>query len=364
MSSSRVLKSTLFACTSLLFVGCAADAGTASAGDMAVGNPITGEGLPNPAPNVTTNWGDLPDGREWGNTAGIDIDPNDGQVWAYERCGSGQLSGGGTNCDINPVDPIFKFDRSTGAVLANFGAGVMVIPHGIHVDGEGNVWIADFAGNQEGTKGHQVHKFSSDGELLMSLGTAGQPGNDESHFNQPNDVVTGPDGSIYVGDGHSGQGMTTGQAIAAGRESGATGRIMKFSADGEFIIEFTVADPPAGTSAAYLRMIPRTEMDIAIVGSAVRLTVDGDIVTDANVVRGAVAPTAVTVPDAVAALIGATINAGLIDDSVMNTLADAASAACNPIDDKRGTVTYRRQVAGVLTRRAAAVAAGRAQNGA
>ena len=238
MSSSRVLKSTLFACTSLLFVGCAADAGTASAGDMAVGNPITGEGLPNPAPNVTTNWGDLPDGREWGNTAGIDIDPNDDQVWAYERCGSGQLSGGGTNCDINPVDPIFKFDRSTGAVLANFGAGVMVIPHGIHVDGEGNVWIADFAGNQEGTKGHQVHKFSSDGELLMSLGTAGQPGNDESHFNQPNDVIVGPDGSIYVGDGHSGQGMTTMQAINAGREAGQTGRIVKFSADGTYIMEW------------------------------------------------------------------------------------------------------------------------------
>ena len=144
----------------------------------------------------------------------------------------------------------------------------------------------------------------------------------------------------------------------------ATGPGRTSLADGEFIIEFTVADPPAGTSDAYLRMIPRTEMDIAIVGSAVRLTVDGDIVTDANVVLGAVAPTAVTVPDAVAALIGATINAGLIDDSVMNTLADAASAACNPIDDKRGTVTYRRQVAGVLTRRAAAIAAGRAQNGA
>ena len=144
----------------------------------------------------------------------------------------------------------------------------------------------------------------------------------------------------------------------------ATGPGRTSLADGEFIIEFTVADPPAGTSDAYLRMIPRTEMDIAIVGSAVRLTVDGDIVTDANVVLGAVAPTAVTVPDAVVALIGATMNAGLIDDSVMNTLADAASAACNPIDDKRGTVTYRRQVAGVLTRRAAAIAAGRAQNGA
>ena len=144
----------------------------------------------------------------------------------------------------------------------------------------------------------------------------------------------------------------------------ATGPGRTSLADGEFIIEFTVADPPAGTSDAYLRMIPRTEMDIAIVGSAVRLTVDGDIVTDATVVLGAVAPTAVTVPDAGAALIGAAIDAGLIDDSVMNTLADAASAACDPIDDKRGTITYRRQVAGVLTRRAATIAAGRTQNGA
>ncbi|MBC8365433.1 MAG: xanthine dehydrogenase family protein subunit M [Actinobacteria bacterium] len=135
-------------------------------------------------------------------------------------------------------------------------------------------------------------------------------------------------------------------------------------ADGEFIVEFTLADTPADTSDAYLRMIPRTEMDIAIVGSAVRLTVSDNIITDATVVLGAVAPTAVTVPDAGAALIGAAINAGQIDDSALNTLADAASAACDPIDDKRGTVAYRRRVAGVLTRRAAATAVERAQNGA
>ena len=60
-------------------------------------------------------------------------------------------------------------------------------PHGIHVDDEGNVWVADFAGNEAGTKGHQVHKFSPDGELLMSLGTAGQPGDGPNHLNQPND---------------------------------------------------------------------------------------------------------------------------------------------------------------------------------
>ena len=105
--------------------------------------------------------------------------------------------------------PIFKFDRHTGKVLANFGKGVMVTPHGIHVDRDGNVWIADFAGNKDGTKGHQVHKFSPKGEKLLSLGIAGKPGNADGQFNQPNDVVVGPDGSIYVSDGHDGQGMTT-----------------------------------------------------------------------------------------------------------------------------------------------------------
>ena len=85
----------------------------------------------------------------------------------------------------------------------------MVTPHGIHVDGQGNVWVTDFNVNEAGTKGHQVHKFNPKGELLLSLGVAGKPGNDETHFNQPNDVITAPDGSIFVSDGHSGQGMTT-----------------------------------------------------------------------------------------------------------------------------------------------------------
>ena len=205
----------------------------------AAGNPITGEGIPNPTSTVIENWGDLPEGREWGSTAGIDIDPHDGQVWAYERCGAGNFGGGvAIDCDSNPVDPIFKFDRNTGEVLANFGGGIMVTPHGIHVDSEGNVWVTDFAGNEAGTKGHQVHKFSSTGELLMSLGTAGQAGSGPNQLNQPNDVITGPDGSIYVSDGHGGQGMTSRQAMAAGLEAGATARILKFSADGTFIKEW------------------------------------------------------------------------------------------------------------------------------
>jgi DNA-binding beta-propeller fold protein YncE len=241
MSTSRSLLSILCTSAAVLLTGCG-DAGReqspprASATAASAGNHITGEGLPNPAPTVTRNWGQLPAGRTWGSSAGIDIDPADGHIWAYERCGAGSF-GAGTpvTCDTNQVDPVFKFDRNTGAVLANFGRGIMQTPHGIHVDAQGNVWIADFAGNPEGTKGHQVHKFNAKGEKLMSLGIAGKPGNADGQFDQPNDVVVGPDGSIYVADGHDGQGMTTNAAMKEGLARGATARISKFSADGKFI---------------------------------------------------------------------------------------------------------------------------------
>ncbi len=245
MSISRLSHVLAGACTALLMAGCAgsgpaeeAHAAPAAATPSSAGNPITGQGLPNPAPNVTRNWGQLPAGRTWGTTAGIDIDPIDGNVWAYERCGAGAgggAGGGPVDCETTPVDPIFKFDRKTGAVLANFGKGVMVTPHGISVDKDGNVWVADFSGNKAGTKGHQVHKFSPKGEKLLSLGTAGKPGNADGQFNQPNDVVVGPDGSIYVADGHDAQGMVTTQAIADGLAKGATSRLSKFSPDGKFI---------------------------------------------------------------------------------------------------------------------------------
>ncbi|MDH4109568.1 MAG: peptidyl-alpha-hydroxyglycine alpha-amidating lyase family protein [Gammaproteobacteria bacterium] len=238
MLSVRIPMIASIACIQLLLGGCVPPE-TEVANATVAGNPITGDGLPNPAPVVTTNWGELPGGREWGSTAGIDIDPIDGQIWAYERCGASAFGGGvPVNCDNNPVDPIFKFDRNTGAVLANFGGGIMVTPHGIHADAAGNVWVTDFVGNAEGTKGHQVHKFSPDGELLMSLGTAGQPGSGPGQFNQPNDVITAPDGSIFVADGHDGQGMTSNAAIAEGLASGATARIIKFSADGTYLKEW------------------------------------------------------------------------------------------------------------------------------
>jgi DNA-binding beta-propeller fold protein YncE len=240
MSTPRILLATIGAGAILLVVVSVASrsgAGTASA-QAKVANPITGEGLPNAAPKVTRNWGQLPAGRTWGTSAGIDIDPIDGNIWAYERCGVGAAAGaggGGASCDTNLVDPIFKFDRHSGAVLANFGKGLMVTPHGISVDRQGNVWIADFGGNQAGTKGHQVHKFSPKGEKLLSLGVAGKPGNVDGQFNQPNAVVVGPDGSIYVADGHDAQGMITAKAVDEGIKRGATSRISKFTADGKFI---------------------------------------------------------------------------------------------------------------------------------
>jgi sugar lactone lactonase YvrE len=241
MATPRILISTFGACALFLLTAYnnPDSSATLSAQTAAkVGNPITGEGLPNPAPKVTRNWGELPAGRKWGTSAGVEIDPMDGHIWAYERCGAGTLGGaggGGTTCETNVVDPVFKFDRNTGKVLANFGKDIMVTPHGIHVDRQGNVWIADFAGNQAQTKGHQVHKFSPKGEKLLSLGIAGKPGTADGQFNQPNDVVVGPDGSIYVSDGHDAQGMTNNQAITEGINRGATSRISKFTPDGKFI---------------------------------------------------------------------------------------------------------------------------------
>lgn len=110
------------------------------------------------------------------------------------------------------------------------------------------------------------------------------------------------------------------------------------------------AQSPNGGDA-YLRFIPRTEMDIAVVGCAVNLILDGKTITEARVSLGAVAPTALLVEAAANAIIGTTL-----DEAALNGLAAAASAACNPIDDKRGTIKFRTHVAGVLAKRAARIA--------
>lgn len=129
---------------------------------------------------------------------------------------------------------------------------------------------------------------------------------------------------------------------------------------GEILTSLTIPAPAAGTSDAYLRFIPRTEMDIAVVGAAVSVTLDSEgTCTAARVAIGAVAPTHLLVPEAAAALIGTKI-----DDAALEAASAAASAAANPISDKRGTADYRRTVVGVMTKRAAAIARDRVINAA
>jgi carbon-monoxide dehydrogenase medium subunit len=125
---------------------------------------------------------------------------------------------------------------------------------------------------------------------------------------------------------------------------------------GEFIVEFQIPKPKPHQSDAYLRFIPRTEMDIAVVGCAVNVTLDGNgTCTDARVVLGAVAPTQLVADEAAAALIG-----HKLDNDTLAKLDAAAGRICKPINDKRGTIEYRVKVAGVLARRAAAIAFERA----
>jgi CO/xanthine dehydrogenase FAD-binding subunit len=127
-------------------------------------------------------------------------------------------------------------------------------------------------------------------------------------------------------------------------------------AKGEFIVEFKIPKPKPHQCDAYLRFIPRTEMDIAVVGCGVNVTLDaGGTCTDARVVLGAVAPTTVIVEDAAKALIG-----HKLDAPTLAALDAAARKACKPITDKRGTIEYRTKIAGVLARRATAIAFERA----
>ncbi len=128
---------------------------------------------------------------------------------------------------------------------------------------------------------------------------------------------------------------------------------------GELLVALFLPRPQPRSADAYLRMIPRTEMDIAVVGAGVRVTLDASgTCIAARVAIGAVAPTALLVPEAAAALIGSKLDAAALAKA-----AAAASAAAHPISDKRGSAEYRRKIVGVMTRRAAAIAAQRAQGG-
>ena len=178
--------------------------------------------LPNPYEPAIRNWAKLPDNRAWGSTAGIEIGPHN-EMWAIDRCGVNSCEGSG-------LPPIHLLDRSTGMPVRSIGAGLFVFPHGLHIDREGHIWVTDALSSKDGKKGQQLLKLSADGGVLMRLGTAGAAGGGPDHFNEPSDVVTAPNGDIFVADGHSGQNPNV--------PPGYISRIVKFSKDGTFIREW------------------------------------------------------------------------------------------------------------------------------
>jgi DNA-binding beta-propeller fold protein YncE len=154
-------------------------------------------------------WAKFPDGRRWGWSSAIDIDKR-GNIWVFERCGA-------NSCAASKVAPLVQLTPK-GKVLRTFGAGMFAWPHGIYIDRAGAIWVAD--GDGKDGKGHQVVKFSPEGKVLMRLGKAGVAGDGPDTFNRPSDVVTAPNGDIFVADGHGGD---------------SNARIVKFSKDGKFI---------------------------------------------------------------------------------------------------------------------------------
>jgi sugar lactone lactonase YvrE len=178
----------------------------------------------------------MPEGRTWGSTSAVDIDKDGKSIWVAERCGA-------NSCLDSTADVVLKFD-SSGKLVKSFGGGLMIFPHGIHIDRDGNVWVTDGQDNlprrRQGQPadaplppapakivGHQVFKFSPDGKVLLTLGKAGVAGNPPEALTEPNDVVTAPNGDIFVAEGHSGQN--------ANATPDAVARISKFSKDGKFI---------------------------------------------------------------------------------------------------------------------------------
>ena len=167
--------------------------------------------LPQPY-RTTRDWGELPAGMKWAAVTAVEP-AHDGTIYVVHRCFANSCAG-------RSEPPILKFDGS-GKLLASWGQGMFVFPHGGTVDREGNLWITDARG--EGGKGHQVFKFSPDGRVLMTLGRAGVSGSGPDLFDQPTDVVVAPNGDIFVTDSH---------------RNGRNNRVVKFTRDGKYVKEW------------------------------------------------------------------------------------------------------------------------------
>ncbi|MEX2270463.1 MAG: peptidyl-alpha-hydroxyglycine alpha-amidating lyase family protein [Vicinamibacterales bacterium] len=196
---------------------------------LAVGAPQSTQDPPNPYRTIE-GWAKMPEGRTWGSTSAVEIDKDGKSIWVAERCGA-------NSCLTSDLPVVLKFD-AIGKLVTSFASGLMIFPHGIHVDRDGNIWVTDGRDNKPARPrgapadaplppapakliGHQVFKFSPDGKLLMTLGVAGGGTGSEGFF-QPNDVVTDTNGDIYVAEGHG----------------GANARIVVFDKSGKYLREF------------------------------------------------------------------------------------------------------------------------------
>jgi DNA-binding beta-propeller fold protein YncE len=167
--------------------------------------------LPQPY-RTTRDWGQLPAGVVWAAVTAVEPAP-DGTIYVIHRCFENSCAG-------RKEDPILKYDKN-GKLLKAWGSGMFIFPHGATVDRDGNLWVTDARG--ENGKGHQVIKFKPDGTVLMTLGKAGVSGSGADLFDQPTDVVTGPDGTIFVTDSH---------------RNGKNNRVVKLTRDGKYIKEW------------------------------------------------------------------------------------------------------------------------------
>jgi len=167
--------------------------------------------LPQPYATVRT-WGELPPGVKWAAVTAIEPAP-DGTIFVVHRCFENSCAG-------RSEAPILKYNAA-GKLLAAFGQGQLIFPHGGTVDRDGNLWMTD-AGSAPG-KGHQAIKFSPDGKIIMTLGKAGVSGSGPDLFDQPTDVVVAPNGDLFITDSH---------------RNGKNNRVMHFTKDGKFIKEW------------------------------------------------------------------------------------------------------------------------------
>ena len=190
--------------------------------------PVNSGPQPNPY-RVVRDWGKVPD-RPWGGSNGVAIDRDGKSVWAVDRCSPGTNPG----CLGTKANPIHKFDES-GKEVRSFGGGMFVWPHGLHVDRDGNIWVADsgpvpsaealkkFPG--EANKGSYVVKFSPEGKVLMTLGKPGVAGNPPGLLTEPTNVLTDPgNGDIYVAESHTNV-----------EDPNLVGRISVFDRNGKFL---------------------------------------------------------------------------------------------------------------------------------